>query len=44
MMGCGVGICNGCIVMTKPEGAHGKWPNLKACVEGPAFCTADVEL
>ena len=44
MMGCGVGICNGCVVMTKPEGAHGKWPNLKACVEGPAFCTADVEL
>jgi NAD(P)H-flavin reductase len=44
MMGCGVGICNGCVVETKPDGAHGKWPNLKACVEGPAFCTADVVL
>lgn len=44
MMGCGVGICNGCVVETKPDGAHGKWPNLKACVEGPAFRTADVVL
>ena len=44
MMGCGVGICNGCVVATKPDGQHGKWPNLKACVEGPAFCTADVVL
>lgn len=44
MMGCGVGICNGCVVETKPDGQHGKWPNLKACVEGPAFCTADVVL
>lgn len=42
MMGCGVGICNGCVVPTTPDGKHGKWPNVKACVEGPAFCTADV--
>ena len=37
LMGCGVGICNGCVVATKPDGPLGAWPNVKACVEGPAF-------
>jgi dihydroorotate dehydrogenase electron transfer subunit len=37
LMGCGVGICNGCVVETAPGGELGAWPNVKACVEGPAF-------
>ncbi len=37
VMGCGVGICNGCPVMTRPEGPLGAWPNAKCCVEGPVF-------
>jgi dihydroorotate dehydrogenase electron transfer subunit len=39
LMGCGVGICNGCVVETKPDGPMGAWPNAKSCVEGPAFNT-----
>ncbi len=37
LMGCGVGICNGCPVPTAADGPHGDWPNLKCCVEGPVF-------
>ncbi len=37
LMGCGVGICNGCPVPTEPEGPLGAWPNAKCCVEGPVF-------
>ncbi len=37
LMGCGVGICNGCPVATRPEGRLGSWPNAKCCVEGPVF-------
>ena len=37
LMGCGVGICNGCPVPTRPEGPLGGWPNAKCCVEGPVF-------
>lgn len=37
MMGCGVGICNGCPVPTRPEGPMGGWSNAKCCVEGPVF-------
>lgn len=44
LMGCGVGICNGCPVPTLPDGPHGAWPNLKCCVEGPVFSTAAVTL
>jgi hypothetical protein len=36
-MGCGVGICNGCVVPTRPDGPMGAWPNAKCCVEGPVF-------
>lgn len=36
-MGCGVGICNGCAVMTEPEGELGAWPVAKCCVDGPVF-------
>lgn len=39
LMGCGVGICNGCPVPTVPSGPMGGWPNAKACVEGPVFST-----
>ncbi len=39
VMGCGVGICNGCPVPTRPEGPMGAWPNAKCCVEGPVFAT-----
>ena len=44
LMGCGVGICNGCPVPTVPEGAMGDWPNAKSCVEGPIFSVADITL
>jgi dihydroorotate dehydrogenase electron transfer subunit len=44
LMGCGVGICNGCPVPTRPEGALGDWGNAKCCVEGPVFSVADVTL
>lgn len=37
VMGCGVGICNGCAVPTRPGGALGSWPVVKCCVEGPVF-------
>jgi len=42
LMGCGVGICNGCAVMTDPAGALASWPVAKCCVEGPVFRAADV--
>jgi dihydroorotate dehydrogenase electron transfer subunit len=44
LMGCGVGICNGCPVPTRLEGGMGDWPNAKSCVEGPVFSVADVTL
>lgn len=44
VMGCGVGICNGCPVPTVPEGPMGKWPNAKCCVEGPVFKTDAITL
>lgn len=44
LMGCGVGICNGCPVPTRPEGPRGDWPNLKCCVEGPVFRADVVDL
>ena len=44
LMGCGVGICNGCPIPTLEEGALGGWPNAKCCVEGPVFSIADVSL
>ena len=43
LMGCGVGICNGCPVPTRSEGAFGGWPNAKCCVEGPVFSIADID-
>jgi hypothetical protein len=42
LMGCGVGICNGCPVPTVPGGGMGGWSNAKCCVEGPVFSVADV--
>jgi dihydroorotate dehydrogenase electron transfer subunit len=44
LMGCGVGICNGCPVPTCPEGPLGSWPNAKCCVEGPVFSTEQITL
>jgi len=44
LMGCGVGICNGCPVPTRPDGPLGAWPNAKCCVEGPVFSTAAITL
>lgn len=42
LMGCGVGICNGCAVETVPGGALGAWPVAKCCVDGPVFNARDV--
>ena len=44
LMGCGVGICNGCPVDTRPDGPLGAWPNAKCCVEGPVFSTRAITL
>jgi dihydroorotate dehydrogenase electron transfer subunit len=44
VMGCGVGICNGCPVPTVPAGPLGAWPNAKCCVEGPVFATSAITL
>src|SRR5262245_14791208 len=44
LMGCGVGICNGCPVTTRPEGPMGSWPNAKCCVEGPVFPVSAITL
>jgi dihydroorotate dehydrogenase electron transfer subunit len=44
LMGCGVGICNGCPVVTRREGPLGGWPNAKCCVEGPVFHAGAIEL
>jgi dihydroorotate dehydrogenase electron transfer subunit len=44
LMGCGVGICNGCPVATRPDGPLGAWPNAKCCVEGPVFKTDAITL
>jgi dihydroorotate dehydrogenase electron transfer subunit len=44
LMGCGVGICNGCPVATRAEGSMGSWPNAKCCVEGPVFPVEAVTL
>ena len=41
-MGCGVGICNGCVVRTRPEGPMGAWPVAKCCVEGPVLSSSAV--
>jgi dihydroorotate dehydrogenase electron transfer subunit len=43
-MGCGVGICNGCVVTTRTDGPRGAWPTAKCCVEGPVFSTREVSL
>ena len=44
LMGCGVGICNGCPIPTHPDGPRGSWPNVKCCVEGPVFRTDEIRL
>ena len=44
LMGCGVGICNGCPIPTRAEGPRGAWPNAKCCVEGPVFKTTEIAL
>ena len=44
LMGCGVGICNGCAVRTRPDGACGDWPVRKCCVDGPVFPSAAIQL
>ena len=44
LMGCGVGICNGCPVDTRPDGPMGAWPNAKCCVEGPVFSAHAITL
>ncbi len=44
LMGCGVGICNGCPVATRPDGPLGEWTNAKCCVEGPVFDARAIDL
>jgi len=44
MMGCGVGICNGCAVSTVADGPLGAWPVAKCCVDGPVFAADAIVL
>ncbi len=44
LMGCGVGICNGCPIPTNPTGPRGSWGNVKCCVEGPVFKSTEILL
>ena len=44
LMGCGVGICNGCPIPTRADGPLGEWPNAKCCVEGPVFEARSIDL
>lgn len=44
LMGCGVGICNGCAVETVEGGALGEWPVAKCCVDGPVFAASDIRI
>ncbi|MCC7011383.1 MAG: dihydroorotate dehydrogenase electron transfer subunit [Planctomycetes bacterium] len=44
LMGCGVGICNGCPIPTRASGPRGAWPNVKCCVEGPVFKSDEIAL
>jgi dihydroorotate dehydrogenase electron transfer subunit len=44
MMGCGVGICNGCAVPTEPDGPLGSWPMAKCCVDGPVFPATSIRM
>ena len=44
MMGCGVGICNGCPIPTRPDGPLGAWPNTKCCLEGPVYPVEAISL
>jgi dihydroorotate dehydrogenase electron transfer subunit len=43
MMGCGVGICNGCAVPTRPGSELGEWPYAKCCVDGPVFAADSID-
>ncbi|MEW6072938.1 MAG: dihydroorotate dehydrogenase electron transfer subunit [Planctomycetota bacterium] len=43
-MGCGVGICNGCPVPTRPGGPRGGWPHVPCCTEGPVFEAGEIAL
>lgn len=44
LMGCGVGICNGCPVPTREGGPLDGWGNAKCCVEGPVFDVREITL
>lgn len=44
LMGCGVGICNGCAVETVPDGPLGDWPVVKCCVDGPVFAAEAIRV
>lgn len=44
LMGCGVGICNGCAVLTRPDGPAADWPLRKCCVDGPVFAASAIRL
>jgi dihydroorotate dehydrogenase electron transfer subunit len=41
-MGCGYGVCKGCVVPVRSEAAPG-WRNATSCTEGPVFDAADLD-
>lgn len=41
-MGCGYGVCKGCVVPVHDAGAEGGWRNATCCDEGPVFRAEDI--
>jgi len=41
-MGCGYGVCKGCVVPVQDDTAAGHWRNATCCEEGPVFRAEDI--
>ena len=41
-MGCGYGVCKGCVVPLRDSGPAG-WRNVNSCTEGPVLAAADLD-
>jgi hypothetical protein len=41
-MGCGYGVCKGCVVPLRDPGPAG-WRNVNSCTEGPVLAAADLD-
>lgn len=41
-MGCGYGVCKGCVIPVRDAQAEGGWRNATCCDEGPVFRATDI--